>query len=157
MIPAKLLIPTQLLAALTLTAAVALSVAPVSATPAAESSEEEAQVQVLYLEIVTPDMDATCALLEELQGVKFGEPEAAKGNARTAALAGGGRIGVRKPLSDTETPVVRPYLRVEDIEAAFGRVEAAEGTVMMAPTPDQQGGRFAIYLLGGIEHAIWQP
>ena len=149
------MIPTKLLSALTLTVAMLGFAAPVAATQPAASSEEE--VQVLYLEIVTHDMDATCALLEELQGVKFGEPDATLGNARTAALAGGGRIGVRKPLHESETPVVRPYLRVEDIDAAFGRVEAADGQVMMAPTPDQHGGRFAIYLLGGIQHAIWQP
>ena len=149
------MIPTKLLIALTLIAAMLVCVAPMAADQAAESAAEE--VRVLYLEIVTPDMDATCALLEELQGVKFGEPDAALGNARTAALAGGGRIGVRKPLHESETPVVRPYLRVEDIDAAFGRVEAAEGQVMMAPTPDQHGGRFVIYLLGGIQHAIWQP
>ena len=145
------------LTVLTLAAAALVFVCLASATQAAENAGKEAEVRVLYLEIVTSDVDATCTLLEELQGVKFGEPEAALGNARTAALAGGGRIGVRAPLHETETPVVRPYLKVEDMEAAFGQVEAAESQVLMAPTPDQKGGHFAIYLLGGIQHAVWQP
>ncbi len=32
-----------------------------------------------YLEIVTPEVDATCATLEKLHGVSFSAPEAAGG------------------------------------------------------------------------------
>ena len=63
------------------------------------------------------------------------------GNARTAALANGGKIGVRGPMHEIEEPVVRPYLLVDDIEAA-------------AELPSQ--GTFAIYIQGGIHHGLWQ-
>ena len=62
-----------------------------------ESNEEDA-VKVHYLEIVTPEVDATCDALENLQGVSFGEPIPELGHARTATLDSGGRIGVRAPM-----------------------------------------------------------
>ena len=75
-------------------------------------------MQVHYLEIVTPEVDATCAAYEKLHGVSFSAPEAGLGNARTATLANGGLLGVRAPMHETEEPVVRPYLLVDDIDAA---------------------------------------
>ena len=65
---------------------------------------------VQYLEIVTPDVDETCSALEKMHGVTFSAPVAEFGNARTAALKGGGMIGVRAPMREDEHPVVRPYV-----------------------------------------------
>ncbi len=76
-------------------------------------------------EIVTPDADAVCATYEQLHDVSFGEPEAGLGNARTAALANGGLIGVRAPMHEAEEPVARPYLLVDDVEAAAKAAAAA--------------------------------
>jgi predicted enzyme related to lactoylglutathione lyase len=113
-------------------------------------------VLVQYLEIVTPDVDGTCAALERLHGVRFGGVDPVLGNARTAALEGGGRIGVRAPLRDDERPVVRPYVLVGDLEAAVERARAA-GAEIALPSMDLPGhGRCAIYFLGGIEHGLWQ-
>ena len=64
-------------------------------------------MQTQYLEIVTPDVDALCDSYEKLHGVTFSTPVAELGNARTADLAGGGRIGVRAPMHEKEEPVVR--------------------------------------------------
>lgn len=111
---------------------------------------------VQYLEIVTPDVEATCDALAQMHGVSFGEPVPELGNARTAALAGGGRIGVRAPMRETEEPVVRPYVLVDDIEAAVQAAEAAGGEFAMLPTEIPGHGRFAIYLLGGIQHGLWE-
>lgn len=115
-----------------------------------------AAVAIGYLEVVTPDVEATCRLLEAQHGVAFGEPEAALGNARTAALAGGGRIGVRAPLSETEGPVVRPYLLVDDVPAALERAEQAGAVVAHPPLALEGHGTFAIHVLGGIQHGLWQ-
>ena len=60
---------------------------------------EPAAVEIEYLEIVTPEVDATIATLEKLHGVRFSDPVAEFGNARTAPLEGGGRISVRGPTS----------------------------------------------------------
>ena len=111
---------------------------------------------IQYLEVVTPDVNATCDALERLHGVSFGEPDVGLGNARTAALKGGGKIGVRAPMREDEQPVVRPYLLVEDIEAAVKAAQAAGAQVALPPMEIPGGGKFAIYIQGGIEHGLWQ-
>lgn len=113
-------------------------------------------MKVEYLEIVTPDVEATCGALEKLHGVSFSEPVAALGNARTAPLVGGGRVGVRAPMHESEEPVVRPYLGVEDVEAAANAAEAAGTEIAHPPTELPGQGKFAIYLQGGNQHGLWE-
>jgi predicted enzyme related to lactoylglutathione lyase len=113
-------------------------------------------MQVHYLEIVTPEVDATCAALARVHGVTFGEPEAGLGNARTAELANEGTIGVRAPMHEAETPVVRPYLLVDDIEAAVSAVVEAGGEIAHPPMELPGYGTFAIYFQGGIQYGLWQ-
>ncbi len=113
-------------------------------------------MKIQYLEIVTPDVDAVCASYAQLHGVKFSKPEAGLGNARTAALSDGGKIGVRAPMHESEKPVVRPYLLVDNIEAA---VQAAveQGAQIAHPPLELPGhGTFAIFFHGGIQHGLWQ-
>lgn len=113
-------------------------------------------MQIYYLEIVTPDVDAVCATHERLYGVTFGEPEAGLGNARTAELANGGMIGVRAPMHETEEPIVRPYLLVDDIEAAVAAAVEAGGEIAHPPLELPGHGTFAIFIQGGIHHGLWQ-
>ncbi|MBD3299314.1 MAG: hydroxylase [candidate division Zixibacteria bacterium] len=113
-------------------------------------------MQVQYLEIVTPDVDSLCTTYEKIFGVTFGEPVAEFGNARTADLPNGGKLGVRAPLRETEQPVVRPYLLVDDIAAAVETAKAAGAEIAIPPMELPGQGTFAIYLLGGIEHGLWQ-
>lgn len=122
----------------------------------AQPSPEGITMRVQYLEIVTPDMQATCGALETLHGVRFSTPEAGLGNARTATLAGGGRIGVRAPMHAAEEPVVRPYLLVKDIEAAVEAARAAGAEIAHPPLEIPGHGTFAIYIQGGIQHGLWQ-
>ncbi len=119
-------------------------------------SLEESSMTLQYLEFVTPDVDATCHALEELRGVNFGDPIPEFGFARTAELASGGLIGVRAPMRATEAPVVRPYLLVPDIEAALQAAESAGGEVALPATEIPGRGKFAIYLLGGLDHGLWE-
>ena len=113
-------------------------------------------MQIDYLEIVTPDVDAVCATYARLHGVTFSEPEAGLGNARTAALANGGVIGVRAPMHETEEPVVRPYLLVDDIEEAAAAAVEAGGEIAHPPLELPGHGTFAIFIQGGIHHGLWQ-
>ncbi len=114
-------------------------------------------IKVQYLEIVTPSVNETCEAMAEAHGVVFGEPIAEFGNARTADLKDGGRIGVRAPMRDTEAPIVRPYVLVDDIEAAVKAAERAGAKVALPPMEIPGGhGTFSIYILGGIEHGLWQ-
>lgn len=109
-----------------------------------------------YLEIVTPDVDRVCATTAAAQGLDFGPPVAALGNARTAPLAGGGRVGVRAPLRADEQPVVRPYYRVDDIQAALAAVQAAGGVVALPAMEISGQGTIAITQQGGVDLGLWQ-
>jgi predicted enzyme related to lactoylglutathione lyase len=113
-------------------------------------------MQIHYLEIVTKDVDAVCAVYAQIHKVTFSEPEAGLGNARTAALANGGVIGVRAPMHEAEEPLVRPYLLVDDVEAAVAAVEDAGGEIAHPPMEIPGHGKFAIYIQGGLHHGLWQ-
>jgi predicted enzyme related to lactoylglutathione lyase len=113
-------------------------------------------MQVQYLEIVTKEVDAVCATYGKLHRVTFSAPEAGLGNARTARLANGGMIGVRAPMHESEEPVVRPYLLVDDIEAAAKAAVEAGGEIAHPPMLIPDHGTFAIFIQGGIHHGLWQ-
>ena len=113
-------------------------------------------MQIHYLEIVTKEVDAVCAAYAAANGVQFGEPDPGLGNARTAQMPGGGLVGVRAPLRETEAPVVRPYWLVDNIEAAVAAAVAAGGEIAHPPMEIPGHGTFAIYLQGGIDHGFWQ-
>lgn len=118
--------------------------------------DERCCMRIEYLEIVTPDVDGMCAVYEAAMGVKFGEPDAALGSARTADLPGGGLVGVRAPLRETEEPVVRPYWLVDDIESAVAAAADAGAEIALPPTGIPGHGRCAIYFAGGVQHGLWQ-
>ena len=113
-------------------------------------------MKIHYLEIVTKDVDELCAAYAAATGAKFSMPDAGLGNARTAALPGGGLVGVRAPLRETEEPVVRPYWLVDDIEGALGAAVEAGGVTALPPMEIPGQGTCAIYLQGGIDHGLWQ-
>lgn len=113
-------------------------------------------MKVQYLEIVTRDVDAVSAAYASAFDVRFGEPDAGLGGARVASLAGGGLVGVRAPLRETEEPVVRPYWLVSDMDAAVAAVVQAGGKIAHPPMEIPGHGRFAIYLQGGNDHGLWQ-
>ena len=113
-------------------------------------------MKIQYLEIVTKDVDAVCGAYASAHKVQFGEPDAGLGNARTAALAGGGFVGVRAPLRETEEPVVRPYWLVDDIDGAVAAAVRAGGEVAHPPMEIPGHGKFAIYVQGGNDHGLWQ-
>ena len=112
-------------------------------------------MQIQYLEIVTPKVDETCMTLGAQHGIAFSTPVAELGNARTAMISGGGRVGVRKMLRNDEEPVVRPYMLVEDIEGALAAAEAQGAQIAMQATEIPGQGKFAIYTLGGIQLGLW--
>lgn len=113
-------------------------------------------MEIYYLEIVTNDVDAVCAAYASANGLQFGQPDAGLGNARTAALSGGGLVGVRAPLRESEVPVVRPYWLVADVETAVAAAVDAGAQLAHPPLEIPGHGTFAIYIDGGIEHGLWQ-
>lgn len=113
-------------------------------------------MKIQYLEIVTPEVDALCRQYSTIYDITFSEPYANFGGARTAKLDGGGLIGIRGPLRDTETPVVRPYVLVDDIKAAVESAAEAGAEIAMPPMEIPKHGMFAIVIHGGIECGFWQ-
>ena len=136
----------------------ALAICSCQTDPQARAPQAPPKTPMLiqYLEIVTPELQATCDALETMHGVTFGDPDPTLGNARTAILEGGGRIGVRAPMREDELPVVRPYVLVDDIEAAVRAAEAAGAKIALPPMEIPGQGMFAIYIQGGIEHGLWK-
>ncbi len=111
---------------------------------------------VKYLEIVTADVDSTCALYERLHGSSFGPPDASLGQARVARRPDGTLIGIRAPLAEHESPTMRAYLAVEDIAAAVKAAEERGAMVAYPPTSQGTHGSFAIVIHDGVEHGLWQ-
>jgi predicted enzyme related to lactoylglutathione lyase len=116
----------------------------------------EYAMQIYYLEIVTKEVDAVCAVYAAANGLQFGDPDAGLGNARTAALPDGGMVGVRVPMRESEEPVVRPYWLVDDIESAVAAAADAGAEVAHPPMEIPGHGTFAIYIEGGVQHGLWQ-
>lgn len=116
----------------------------------------EKSMQVWYLEVVTKSVDEVCAAYSAAGGLEFGKPDTRLGGARTAPLSGGGMVGVRAPMRETEAPVVRPYWLVKDIKAAVAAARKAGGQVAMDPTEIPGLGTFAIYVQGGVDHGLWE-
>lgn len=113
-------------------------------------------MRIHYLEIVTPDVGAVCAAYEAAHALAFSEPVPELGEARTAALPQGGLVGVRAPLRETEAPIVRPYWLVDDIQAAVTAAAEAGAEIALEPLEMPGRGTFAIYVLGGVDHGLWQ-
>ena len=113
-------------------------------------------MKVHYLEIVTPEVDALCGQYSAIHGITFSEPDANLGGARTAKLNGGGLIGIRGPMRDTETPVVRPYLLVDDIKASVESAAEAGAEIAVPPMEIPEHGTCAIVIHSGIECGLWQ-
>jgi hypothetical protein len=113
-------------------------------------------MQVHYVEIVTADVARACAALEQVHGLEFGEEVADLGSARVAEAADGSLVGVRAPLADHETPIVRTYFAVDDIAEAVKAAEAAGGLIAYPPTRQGETGTWAIYILDGIQYGLWQ-
>jgi len=113
-------------------------------------------MQVHYLEVVTKEADAVCSAYAAASNLQFGEPEPGFGNARIATMQGGTIVGVRAPMHEAEDPVVRPYWLVENIETAVEAAVDAGGEIAHPPLEIPGHGRFAIYILGGVQHGLWQ-
>lgn len=120
-----------------------------------EESEGKS-MQVKYLEIVTADVEALVKQYSAVHGITFGEADVNLGNARVAQVAGGGMIGIRGPMRESEAPVIRPYTLVENLEEAVAAAAEAGAEVALPRMEIPGHGTIAIVILGGIECGFWQ-
>ena len=109
-----------------------------------------------YLEVVTEELTENCESFSESLHVQFDGPIAELGNAFIAELDGGGFVGIRKPMSEAELPVVRPYWLVDDIEVAVAKMIEKGAELMHPPLLIEGYGTFAIVQLGGNQQGFWQ-
>ncbi|GIW71206.1 MAG: hypothetical protein KatS3mg102_0748 [Planctomycetota bacterium] len=114
-------------------------------------------MKIHYLQFVCSDVDAQRAALAATLGLSFGGPVAELGNARVAEGRDGTRIGVRAPLAEHQSPVVRPYFAVDDIAAAVSKAEASGATIAYGPTQQGQTGAWAIFIMGALQIGLWRP
>jgi predicted enzyme related to lactoylglutathione lyase len=118
--------------------------------------QASSNTRVHYVEIVSGDVDAQCAALERVHELSFGPPVADLGQARVAEAPDGSLIGVRAPLAEHERPIIRTYLKVEDITRAVQEAETAGAVIAYPPTRQGETGTWAIYILGDVQVGLWQ-
>lgn len=109
-----------------------------------------------YLELVATDPQATRDFYAAAFGLTFSAATPELGGAYFATLPTGSLLGIRGSMHAMETPVVRNYLRVDDVRAAVEQAEALGATIALGPTEIAGRGEIAIYLIGGIEQGVWQ-
>ena len=127
-----------------------------AAIPMTDAEREECKMGVHYLEIVSDDLDILASLYQYMHGLSFGPPDPDLGQARMATQADGTVVGIRKPLSAHEQPIMRTYLAVEDIQQAASKAEESGATIAYPPTRHGNHGTFAIVIHGDVEHGLWQ-
>jgi len=135
-----------------------LALGPQEIEPAAPAAQPhgDQMVGIHYLEIVTRNVDSACALYEALHGLSFGPPDPDLGGARVAEWPDGSLVGIRAPLAEHESPIVRTYVAVDDIEQAAKAAEERGATLAYPPTRQGERGTFAIFFEGDVQHGLWQ-
>ena len=113
-------------------------------------------MRIQYLEIVTPEVDAVCETYSAVHGVKFGTGDPILGGARVAELEDGRLVGVRPPLRETEMPIMRNYILVQDIERTVEAAEKSGAEIALPPMELPGRGICAIVVQGGVESGFWQ-
>lgn len=114
------------------------------------------QHAVHYLEIVTPDPASTRDLYAKSHGWQFQSMDPALGNAFVAELPGGSLCGIRAPMSSDEKPIVRTYLRVNDLKTAVQSAAQSGATILLDRMDLPGHGTIAIFEHGGIQQGLWQ-
>lgn len=109
-----------------------------------------------FLEIVTPDVEAVCRLYGEAYGWQFEDAKPELGNAFVATLPGDSLCSIRAPRHEQETPIVRTYVRVADIEAAVKTAAELGAEILLELMEIPGHGKIAIYRHGGIDQGIWE-
>lgn len=109
-----------------------------------------------YLEIVTPDVEAARQLYSTAFGWSFEPAVPELGNAVVATLPGGSLCGIRAPLHIEETPVVRTYIRTENLELSTREVVRLGASVLLESMDLAGWGKISIVECGGIQQGLWQ-
>ncbi len=113
-------------------------------------------IQVHYLEVVTPNVEQVCTSYSQTMNVSFSDAVAELGGARTATLSNGGMLGIRAPMHDAEEPTTRPYYLVDDIEKAVNEAAKTGAKIAVPPMEIPGRGKCAIIMFGFVQSGFWQ-
>ncbi len=113
-------------------------------------------MKVHYLEIVSLQPDSQRDAIQHLSGITFSDPVGELGNAVCTTLPDGSQLGIRAPMHEKEEPVVRPYFLCEDIESKVEHLSNLGAEIMHPPMDIPGHGKFAVYILGGVQQGLWQ-
>lgn len=113
-----------------------------------------------WVDLGTPDIDATVSFYEQLFGWEIPVSPIAEqtGGYRTATSNGRSVGGVMPLMQEGQPPVWSTYVSVDDAEATIEKVKAAGGTVFAEPMDVMDLGRMAVFAdPTGAVIGVWQP
>lgn len=109
-----------------------------------------------WIDIGTPDPDATATFYGQLFGWQVDDPDPEYGGYRTARVGGRSVAGIGQAQSDG-TPWWTTYISVEDADATAKLVRDAGGQVLVEPFDIASFGRMAVFTdPGGATFSVWQ-
>jgi predicted enzyme related to lactoylglutathione lyase len=112
-----------------------------------------------WVDTVAHDLDEAMHFYAGLFGWEFTDaiPAEAPGNYLIATLDGTDVAAIGSPDSDDEAATWRTYIAVDDADSTVKAVEAAGGSVTLAPVDAGPGGRQAVCVdPRGAEFRLWQ-
>jgi len=110
-----------------------------------------------YIDIGSPDPDATAAFYGALFGWKVADLGPEAGGYRMAQIDGDDVAGIG-PAQNPGPPYWCTYITVDNVEDTTKKVEAAGGSVLAPAMDVMEAGRMAVYMdPNGAVFSVWQP
>jgi uncharacterized protein len=111
-----------------------------------------------WIELSSPDTDASAAFYEELMGWQAGEPGPESGGYRIFEQDGKSVAGLMRHMQEGQPTAWATYISVADADETARKVKDAGGSVMIEPMDVMDIGRMAYFAdPTGAVFAIWQP
>jgi uncharacterized protein len=112
-----------------------------------------------WVELSTPDPDASAAFYRDVLGWDATEPGAAEtGGYRMFQSAGNNVAGLMGHMQEGQPTAWASYVSVADAEETAQKVQDAGGTVMVAPMDVTDLGRMGVFAdPTGAVFGVWQP
>jgi uncharacterized protein len=113
-----------------------------------------------WVELSTPNVDASAAFYRELMGWNAVEPGPAEetGGYRIFQQNGDGVAGLMQHMQEGQPTAWLTYISVADADATTDKVKAAGGSVIIEPMDVMDIGRMAVFTdPTGAAFGIWQP
>jgi predicted enzyme related to lactoylglutathione lyase len=111
-----------------------------------------------WVELSSPDPDASAAFYRDVLGWSATEPNAEAGGYRMFQCAGKRVAGLMGHMQEGQPTAWATYVSVADAEQTAQKVQSAGGTVIVAPMDVMDLGRMAVFAdPTGAVFGVWQP